>query len=45
MRRAPPSGRQGRFWIGIHERRLYLFVRFDDSSVVYQRAPGEVPVR
>ena len=36
-------GAQGRFWIGIHERSLYLFVRFDDSSVVYQRAPGEVP--
>ena len=36
-------GAAGRYWIGIFGRSLYLFVRFDDSSVVYQRAPGEAP--
>ena len=38
-----PLGTAGRFWIGFHERSLFLFLHYPDSSVVYQRAPGETP--
>ena len=36
-------GTGAQFWVGIHERSLYLFLGFDDASPVYQRAPGESP--
>ncbi len=38
-----PLGASGRFWFGLHERSLFLFLRYADSSVVYQSAPGETP--
>ena len=36
-------GTGAQFWVGTHERSLYLFLQFTDASPVYQRAPGESP--
>ncbi len=36
-------GSSGRYWAGIHERSLYLFISVDDASRVYQSAPTELP--
>jgi dedicated sortase system histidine kinase len=36
-------GESGRFWIGIHERYVYVFATAEDASPVYQRAPTELP--
>jgi len=36
-------GSSGRYWTGIHERSLYLFISVDDESRVYQSAPTELP--
>ena len=38
-----PLGGSGRFWIGLYQRSLFLFLHYPDSTVVYQRAPGETP--
>lgn len=38
-----PLGASGRFWIGLHQRSLFLFLHYPDANVVYQRAPGETP--
>ena len=38
-----PLGASGRFWIGLYQRSLFLFLHYPDSDVVYQRAPGETP--
>ena len=39
----PLGAAGGRFWIGLYGRSLFLFLHYPDSSVVYQRAPGETP--
>lgn len=36
-------GNSSRYWVGIHERWVYLFVEADDDSLVYQGAPTERP--
>ena len=36
-------GSSSRYWVGIHERSVYLFVEADDASLVYQRTPTERP--
>jgi len=36
-------GDAGRYWVGIHERSVYLFIDTDDDSLVYQNAPTERP--
>ena len=38
-----PLGTAGQIWIGFRGRSLYLYLHYPDSSVVYQRAPGETP--
>ncbi|MDE0004330.1 MAG: ATP-binding protein [Rhodospirillaceae bacterium] len=38
-----PLGGSGRFWIGVYQRSLFLFLHYPDANVVYQRAPGETP--
>ncbi len=38
-----PVGSGGRLWAGLQDRMLYLFLSFSDSSIVYQRRPGETP--
>ena len=38
-----PLGVSGRFWVGLHQRSLFLFLHYPDANVVYQRAPGETP--
>ena len=38
-----PLGGTGRFWIGVYQRSLFLFLHYPDPNVVYQRAPGETP--
>jgi len=36
-------GTSGRFWAGVRERTLYLFIVASDDSLVYQSAPTELP--
>jgi dedicated sortase system histidine kinase len=36
-------GVNGRYWAGVHERSLYLFIAVDDDSLIYQPAPTELP--
>ena len=36
-------GDGGRFWVGLHDRTVYLFLSFTDSELVYQNAPGATP--
>ena len=38
-----PLGGSGRYWVGVYQRSLFLFLHYPDASVVYQRAPGETP--
>jgi len=38
-----PIGSGGRFWLGLHDRTLYLFLSVVDRALVYQTAPGETP--
>lgn len=38
-----PVGTAGRLWLGLHDRTLYLFLSFSDSTLVYQSSPRETP--
>ncbi len=40
---ARPLGDLGRYWAGVHERHLYLYIDIDDAQVVYPRIPGQPP--
>jgi two-component system sensor histidine kinase ChvG len=40
---ARPLGEGYRYWAGVFERHLYLFVDAVDADVVYQKAPGTMP--
>jgi dedicated sortase system histidine kinase len=40
---ARPLGVSSRYWVGIHERSVYLFIEAGDDSLVYQRTPTERP--
>ncbi len=36
-------GDSARYWVGIYERSVFLFIETDDESLVYQRTPTERP--
>lgn len=36
-------GGDARYWIGLHDRSVYLFISVNDDSLVYQNAPTELP--
>jgi two-component system sensor histidine kinase ChvG len=38
-----PIGDDGRFWVGVQGRALYLHIEVDDQSLVYQPGPTERP--
>ena len=38
-----PVGNDGRLWMGLSDRTLYLFLSVTDSSIIYQSGPGETP--
>ncbi len=40
---ARPLGDVGRYWAGVHERHLYLYIDIVDAQVVYPRIPGQSP--
>lgn len=36
-------GATGRYWVGLYDRTLYLFISVTDPFLVYQSAPGQTP--
>lgn len=36
-------GDRARYWAGVYERHLYLYLDVDDDTIVYQRAPTQMP--